>query len=99
MPESTPEDVVEGYLRALNRAEKVLQADLPKYLPLWSHSVPVEFQAQEWNFAGFSRGERFIYEPFPKNDFAKIFSQVERWDLAQYVKETGYQDLIYTPPG
>lgn len=99
VPETTPDAVVTGYMRALDRAEKVLQADLPKYLPLWKHSVPAEFQGQEWDFNKFSRGERFVFEPFPKADFEQIFSQVERWDLAQYVKETGYEDLIYTAPG
>jgi NitT/TauT family transport system substrate-binding protein len=98
VPETTPPEVVTGYMNALGRAEKALQADLPKYLPLWRHSVPAEFQDQKWEFSNFSRGERFVHEPFPKKDFDEIFSQVGRWDLAQYVKETGYEDLIYTPP-
>ena len=98
VPDATPPEAVSGYMRALDRAEKALQADLPKYLPLWKYSVPAEFQDREWDYAGFSRGERFVFEDFPKEDFDEIFAQVERWDLAQYVKETGYEDLVYTAP-
>src|ERR1041385_3821978 len=44
VPEGAPEAAVSGYLAALDRAEQALQSDLPKYLPLWKHSVPAEFQ-------------------------------------------------------
>lgn len=98
VPEATPPGAVAGYLRGLDRAERALQADLARYLPLWKHAVPAEFQDREWDFTGFGRGERFVFEDFPKEDFAEIFAQVERWDLAQYVRETGYEDLVYTPP-
>ena len=38
-PEST-----KAYLRALGRAEKAMDADLAKYLPLWKLAVPAEFE-------------------------------------------------------
>ena len=98
VPAATPPAAVSGYLRALDRAERALRADLPRYLPLWRHSVPSEFQDRDWDFARFSRGERFVFEDFPREDFDEIFAQVERWDLAQHVGETGYEGLVYSAP-
>ena len=44
VPEGSPPEVVTGYLRALDRAEKAMDADLEKYLPLWKLAVPAEFE-------------------------------------------------------
>ena len=98
VPELAPGAAVTGYMNALQRAEDALQADLPKYLPLWKFSVPEEFQDHDWDFSKFTRGERFVNEPFPREDFDEIFSQVDRWDLAQYLKGRDYDALVYLPP-
>lgn len=95
VPDGMPRAAVKGYLDALQAAEERLQADLPKYLPLWKHSVPVEFSGRDWDFSKFSRGERFVYESFPRDDFDGIFDQVKRWDLDQYIKDPTYEHLIY----
>ena len=88
-------DVAEpAILRALDRAEKALQADLPKYLPLWNLSVPPEFQDKTWDTSRFSRGERFVYEAIPKSEFDEIMQQVERWGLDQYLKERCFEKLV-----
>src|SRR5205809_5260468 len=42
VPDDMQPGVLTKYLKALDRAEKALQADLPKYLPLWKMSVPAE---------------------------------------------------------
>jgi NitT/TauT family transport system substrate-binding protein len=44
VPENSPPEVVHGYMRALNRAEQALEANLAKYLPLWKLAVPAEFE-------------------------------------------------------
>jgi NitT/TauT family transport system substrate-binding protein len=94
VPNAATPELVRGYLNALQKAEELLQADLKKYLPLWKHSVPAEFLDREWDYSKFSRGEKFVNKPFPKEDFDTIFSQVERWDLAQYVKDRSYDSLV-----
>jgi hypothetical protein len=94
VPDDTQPEVLTKYLKALNRAEKALQADLPKYLPLWKMSVPAEFQDKPWDFSKFSRGERFIYERIPKAEFDEVMQQVERWGLDQHLKERGFERLI-----
>ena len=81
------------YLRALDRAEKVLEADLNRYLPLWKISVPLKFQDRDWDFSKFTRGETFVYQPIPKAEFNEILQQVERWGLDQYLKERDFENL------
>jgi hypothetical protein len=84
-------------MRALKRAEQALEADLPKYLPLWKLAVPAEFETvHAWDFGKFGRGERYIDEPLPKEDFGEVFEQVQRWNLHDFLKETRPEQLSYT---
>lgn len=94
-PESLPAEAAKGYLRALDRAERALEADLPRYLPLWKNSIPPEFANRHWDFSRFSRGERFVYKPFPRAEFDEIFKQVERWGLDDFAKERNYDKLVH----
>jgi hypothetical protein len=97
VPDNAPAEVVHGYMRALNRAEQALQADLKKYLPLWKLAVPAEFENfHAWDFSRFGRGERFVNAPLPREDFDEVFAQVERWGLDQYLKERNPEALSYS---
>lgn len=93
VPENSPAEVVRGYLRALDRAEQALEADLPKYLPLWKYAVPAEFEAREWDFTRFERGERFVYQPISREEFKEVFDQVQRWGLDDHLKERNFESL------
>jgi NitT/TauT family transport system substrate-binding protein len=94
VPEGAAAEVVTGYLRVLDRAEKALQADLGKYLPLWKLAVPAEFEtAHPWNFMRFGRGERFVYETIPRCEFDDVLAQVKRWGLDQYLKDRSFENL------
>jgi NitT/TauT family transport system substrate-binding protein len=94
VPEGSPPQVVTGYLRALDRAEKALAADLAKYLPLWKLAVPAEFETvHPWDFARFGRGERFVYESIPRSEFDEVMDQVKRWGLDQYLKDRSFENL------
>ena len=96
VPAAAPPEVVHGYMRALERAERALEANLPKYLPLWKLAVPPEFEnAHPWNFALFGRGERFVNEPLPREDFDEVFAQVERWGLDQFLQSRDPDRLQY----
>jgi NitT/TauT family transport system substrate-binding protein len=94
VPDDMPADVLARYLRALDRAEDALGADLGRFLPLWRLSIPAEFQDREWDFSKFSRGERFVYEPVPQAEFDEVMQQVERWGLDQHLKERHFDSLI-----
>jgi len=94
VPEGAPTEVVTGYLRALDRAEKVLEANLEKYLPLWKLAVPAEFEATHpWDFSRFGRGERFVYKAIPRAEFDEVMDQVKRWGLDQYLKDKSFENL------
>ncbi len=96
VPTSASGDVVHGYMRALNRAEQALEADLQKYLPLWKLAVPPDFETYHpWDFSKFGRGERFINKPLPREEFDEVFAQVERWGLDDFLKERSPEALAY----
>jgi NitT/TauT family transport system substrate-binding protein len=95
VPNAISPEAASGYLRALDRAEKAMDANLAKYLPLWKNAVPQEFQDHKWDFSKFGRGERFVFKPFPREEFDVIFEQVKRWGLDQYVKERSYDSLTF----
>jgi NitT/TauT family transport system substrate-binding protein len=90
-PENAPKEGVEGYLRALDRAEDALESDLSKYLPLWRKAIPDDLvDLHAWDFTRFSRGERFVYEPIPQSEFDEVMEQVKRWGLDDYLKERSF---------
>ncbi len=99
VPEDSSQDDVSGYLRALDRAEKALVADLPKYLHLWKITVPPEFEnLHKWDFSRFTRGERFVYEPVMQSEFDEVMQQVERWGLDDYLKNRSFDQLSFRAP-
>jgi hypothetical protein len=96
VPANAAPGVVRGYLNALQRAEEALEADLPKYLPLWQTSIPAEFENfHPWDFSKFTRGERFVYKPLPREEFDDTLEQVKRWGLDQHLKETSFDKIVH----
>ena len=93
VPENSATDAVRGYLRALDRAERAMEADLGKYLDLWEICIPQEFAERKWDLKKFTRGEKFVYKPLPKEQFDEVFNQVKRWGLDQFTKEHSYDKL------
>jgi NitT/TauT family transport system substrate-binding protein len=97
VPERAEPEVVHGYLRALDRAEKAMDADLAKYLPLWKLAVPSEFETfHPWDFTRFGRGERFVHQPIPREEFDETLAQVKRWGLDQYLQDRSFERLSFT---
>ena len=94
VPEGSPPAIVTGYLRALDRAEKAMDADHKKYLPLWKLAVPAEFETTHpWDFSRFGRGERFVYKTIPHAEFDEVMEQVKRWGLDQYLQDRSFENL------
>jgi len=97
VPENFEPEVVRAYLRALERAEKAMDADMEKYLPLWKLAVPPEFENYHpWDYAKFGRGERFYYRALPRAEFDDTLAQVQRWGLDQFLKDRNYEKLSYS---
>ena len=96
VPETAAREDVRAYLRGLDKAEKALQADLGKYLPLWEKCIPPEFKdVHHWDYSKFTRGERFVFKPIPQREFDETLEQVKRWDLDQHLKEKSFEKLTY----
>jgi NitT/TauT family transport system substrate-binding protein len=94
VPDGFPPEATKAYLRALDRAEKAMDADLPKYLPLWKLAVPAEFENHHaWDFSKFGRGERFVYKTIPHSEFDEVMDQVKRWNLDQFLKDKSFEGL------
>lgn len=97
VPGNSEPDVVRGYLRALDRAEQAMDSDLAKYLPLWRLAIPPEFETcHAWDFTTFGRGERFVYQAIPREEFDATLAQVTRWGLDQYLKDRSFEHLSFT---
>jgi NitT/TauT family transport system substrate-binding protein len=95
VPDRAAPQVVRAYLNALDRAEKAMDADIEKYLPLWKLAVPAEFENfHPWDFSKFGRGERFVYKQIPKTEFDDTMAQVKRWGLDQHLKERELANLV-----
>ena len=87
VPAGFPKEATTGYLRALDRAEKAMDANPEKYLPLWKLAVPAEFENyHKWDFSKFGRGERFVYKTIPHSEFDEIMDQVKRWKLDDFLQ-------------
>jgi NitT/TauT family transport system substrate-binding protein len=95
VPGGAAPEVVRAYLNALDRAEKAMDANLDKYLPLWKLAVPAEFEdLHRWDFSKFGRGERFVYQRIPQQEFDDTLAQVARWGLDQHLKERTFANLV-----
>src|SRR6187549_2213062 len=94
VPDGFPKESTTAYLRALDRAEKAMDANIEKYLPLWKLAVPAEFETyHKWDFSKFGRGERFVYKTIPHSEFDEIMDQVKRWKLDDFLTDRSYEGL------
>lgn len=93
--ESTAPEKVTRYLRAIAAAEKLLQKDLKKYLPLWKYSVPREFESHKWDYSQFGRGERYVDAPVSKGDFETMMEASARWKLDNHVTNRSFESLAF----
>ena len=94
VPEGFAPENTKAYLRALDRAEKAMDANLGKYLPLWKLAVPAEFENHhKWDFSKFGRGERFVYKTIPHSEFDEVMDQVKRWKLDDFLKDRSFEGL------
>jgi NitT/TauT family transport system substrate-binding protein len=77
--ERSDPDVLRRYFRALEGAERALDAHLARYLPLWRHCIPPELAGRSWNVDGWGPGERFVFGRFPAEKYADVVTAIQRW--------------------
>src|SRR5258708_30495061 len=79
VPDNFEPQIVGAYLRALERAEKAMDANMEKYLPLWRVAGPAGVEDfPPWDYARVRPGERVYYPPPPREGFDALLSQVKR---------------------
>jgi hypothetical protein len=44
----------------------------------------------------FGRGERFVHQPIPRQEFDEILEQVTRWGLDQFLQDRSFDALRYS---
>ena len=91
--ERHPPELLRRYFDGLQRAEEAIAEDTPKYLELWKHSIPPSFRDREWNFAAFSRGERFVNAPIARAEFDRMMAEVARWQMDDVLVERDFDAL------
>src|SRR5262249_59746508 len=66
VPDHFEPKVLRAYLRALERAEKAMDADMEKYLPLWRRAAPAEFgNFHPGGYSEVGSGDRLLYREPP----------------------------------
>src|SRR5262245_21008231 len=96
VPDTAAKDDVRAYLRGLERAQQLIDANPEKYLHLWKIAIPPEFEnLHAWDLRRFSRGERFVHRPMPRSEFDEVLQQVKRWGLDDYLEERSFDALAY----
>jgi NitT/TauT family transport system substrate-binding protein len=85
--------ILDAFFRVLRRAEEDLTRDPASCLPLWHYSIPPEFKDQPWDYSRFDVGERFCYQPLPREEYEEIVQQVERWGLDDFMQVKAFDEL------
>jgi ABC-type nitrate/sulfonate/bicarbonate transport system substrate-binding protein len=88
--DDTDMQALRKFLNVMERAEKALQADLPKYLPLWERCIPGEFKDRDWAFETWGHGTRFVNAPYPREKFDKAMAEMERWGLDAHQQQKDF---------
>jgi hypothetical protein len=91
--ERTDQDVLRRYFRALDRAEKALDRDLAKYLPLWHKCIPPEFQSRPWRVETWGPGERFVFARYPEEKLREVLDAINRWGMGDKMADQNLDRL------
>lgn len=91
--ERSDPEILRRYFTALDKAEKALDRDLSKYLPLWRKSIPPEFQDREWHPETWGPGERFVFAPFPQEKLEEVMAAIKRWGMGNQMKVKEFDRL------
>lgn len=79
-------DPLNGYFRALRRADEALRANPAAFLHLWERNVPPAL-AGDHDYRTFGLGELLVFEPFDDDMIAEAVRHADRWNLRGQVVE------------
>lgn len=94
VPPTDDPDILRRYFTALDQAEQALTRNPPKYLPLWKKNIPPRFADRPWTVETWGPGERFVFKPFPREEYEKVMASIERWGMGVHMEDKTYERLI-----
>jgi len=91
--EELDRELLNGYFRALRRADEELRANPSAYMPLWARNVPPELQGDH-DYAAFGLGELLFFEPYTRQEFDEAVAFAKGWGLAGQMRNQQYEQLV-----
>ena len=89
---SIPLGALDGYFRALKRADGMLRTDPGRFLPLWTRNVPPQLVA-DYDYSKFGLGELLVFESYGEDTFAESVAFAQRWGLDRNMRESSFDAL------
>ncbi len=90
--EELDREILNGYFRALQRADHALRNNPDASMPLWARNVPPELRGDH-DYRAFGLGELLFFEPYSRREFEEAIAFAEAWDLTGHLHSRHYEDL------
>ena len=90
---SLDQDLLNGYFRALKKADESLRRTPERHMPLWERNVPPELKG-EHDYSTFGLGEILFFERYDQSSFEDALRFARRWGLDRNIREDRYENLI-----
>ena len=87
-----PQPALDGYFRALRKADGMLRDEPCRWLHLWECNVPPGL-AGDYDYSRFGLGELLVFEPYPEDTFEESVAFAKRWGLDRNMRESSYSAL------
>lgn len=90
-----PRTALDGYFRALRKADEMLRTEPERWLPLWERNIPPDL-AGDYDYSKFGLGELLVFERYPEDTFDESVAFAKRWGLDSNMQESRYGALAVT---
>ena len=87
-----PQQALDGYFRALRKADDLLRSQPERWMHIWARNVPPAL-AGDYDYARFGAGELLVFERYPEDTFAESVAFARRWGLDRNMQEDRYSAL------
>jgi NitT/TauT family transport system substrate-binding protein len=97
-PSADPQDV-EGYFRALLRAQQEIDLEPQRYTCYWAREMPEDLLALV-DVRRFGPGERIVPQPYTREMFERSHAWMQTWELLDPTAAAGarYEDVVLRAP-
>jgi NitT/TauT family transport system substrate-binding protein len=87
-----PQQALDGYFRALRKADDLLRSQPERWMHIWARNVPPAL-AGDYDYSRFGAGELLVFERYPEDTFAESVAFARRWGLDRNMQEDRYSAL------